>query len=842
MPAHSESIRARLSFLEDEQSREPDLMALLSHAADSDRMAKAMDLSRCPNQFMTLAAARKLDVLQQIVGAPSSLQKIDLSGLGLDNSHSPCLAAILRRPSLTDFAVERNALSEVGLLSLADALLALDGQTRLATLAVANQRTIISTLATTRLLDAMEATQSLCNLRLGTLRDDGVRKRHQALTMANTEAKRLRRQSEGGDSCTYSSDEPVSPSEARAPSVPVRTPRSVSKALLDRVSSIEAAVSSRIEDVTTIVDWVEEARRIATSSLSLGSGVGGQAANTDTTTYTMTGNAHWLRATDEERRAVIGSFASNVTVRTMIMANAGISDGLAVALGQMLAHNSTITRLQLESNSISSAGVEALASALRADTCALCELKLANQRQTYSQRSEESLAAALEFNTRLTKLTFDHRSTRARDLVRKFITRNEGIAREAMREHQRLSNSAAIIGPEDFTKSTSARRLFHHAPACLQPTSSSCSGAGRTPAAVPSAASSALSLDHTAVLHRARARRSKPLRRNAAVGVPTVAAGSKAHRPSSGAAEDTADDSAMVQTTVVVEKQVVEKCSSERATLDGPAAETAARERAVAKSVVVESATAPEAVNAKAMKAVKGATDESARGKVEEEAATSAATAATNATRLDAMRRGRAEVETARAEAVTITSEAPAVAERVGAREEAGGTAGGSTHAEAEQPALTLELTTTAVSFESHSTLPLGSALFGDLNLADGTVVNSAAVVAAINDEEYPQDVICEDPKLKLGTAQYLSCLPMCMRRLICLEYFLRAGARRPLLADRVGAMTSPSDGVAWRSDAASLAPSALEPRAREGLQLRRVPSISSTADTPTVRSDGGVV
>ena len=63
--------------------------------------------------------------------------------------------------------------------------------------------------------------------------------------------------------------------------------------------------------------------------------------------------------------------------------------------------------LNLESNRISTSGIEALAAALPSNT-SLRELKLANQSgQPYSQHAEEALAAALESNLSLTKLTLE---------------------------------------------------------------------------------------------------------------------------------------------------------------------------------------------------------------------------------------------------------------------------------------------------------------------------------------------------------------------------------------------------------------------------------------------------
>ena len=143
-----------------------------------------------------LSAEKKVEAISRLATAPPSLTHINLAGGGLDNSHAPLLAQMLRRPTLERANFERNGLSEVGLLELANALSeeAGDAAARaLSDLSVANQRAALSTLAITRLLDGMAARPSMTRLGLGQLRDDGARKRHQQVTMANTEAKRVRR-------------------------------------------------------------------------------------------------------------------------------------------------------------------------------------------------------------------------------------------------------------------------------------------------------------------------------------------------------------------------------------------------------------------------------------------------------------------------------------------------------------------------------------------------------------------------------------------------------------------------------------------------------------------------
>ena len=187
-------------------------------------------------------------------------------------------------------------------------------------------------------------------------------------------------------------------------------------------------------------DWAAEAARIAASEAhaygspeepeapkAAGASSSGRASQAEPTdgaaSYVMTGDKHWLSATADERSAVVSAFATNRCVRFVGLASAGVTDLLAQEWGTVLRSNDTIevlhvdsirytrymhcTRhmrcarhirftqvLNLESNTISSGGIEALAAALPLNT-RLRELKLANQRQTYSQRAEEALATAL---------------------------------------------------------------------------------------------------------------------------------------------------------------------------------------------------------------------------------------------------------------------------------------------------------------------------------------------------------------------------------------------------------------------------------------------------------------
>ena len=156
--------------------------------------------------------------------------------------------------------------------------------------------------------------------------------------------------------------------------------------------------------------------------------------------------ALWTRATEADRVAVVGAFGSNSVVQRVDMVNALAGDAIAQAWGGALKANSTLEALNLESNSISTGGILALAEGLR-ENSTLKELKLANQRANFTQQAEEALAEALEANLSVTRLTIDLRSKRARDVLNKFLQRNQERRRSLRKQSMEpIEESAVMVG------------------------------------------------------------------------------------------------------------------------------------------------------------------------------------------------------------------------------------------------------------------------------------------------------------------------------------------------------------------------------------------------------------
>ena len=460
------SILSRASTFEAAVSAsDPDVFDLLASVERGDAPNYELSAHR-QQQFAALSAVRKDEALARLAKAPPTLTAVILDNLQLGDVHAEMIANLIKRPSLLRLSLERNNLGEVSCLRIADALESTGGTGALEYLSVAEQRNALSTRATLRLLDAMSATPSLQKLGLGSLRDEAIRKRHQEVTMAAAERKReaRRKQLQLGETppSTPSASTSAATPRSERPAPTPTPPRRVSNALLGRINSLESVVGAVAEEALATVDWAEEARRIAASDTSSAPPLAGMPAaastsstSSDSSSYSLLGNGPWLKATEEEKRAVIDAFATNRSLSTVVMANCALSDALGVRWGRSLQTNRALTSLNLESNSIGSSGLEAVAEAMRqgGEELRLRELKLANQRIACGQRSEESIAEALEHCPSIVKLTMDLRSTRARDLINKYVTRHSEAERE---ENKRRRSSFAESIADAASVSTSA--------------------------------------------------------------------------------------------------------------------------------------------------------------------------------------------------------------------------------------------------------------------------------------------------------------------------------------------------------------------------------------------------
>jgi hypothetical protein len=122
----------------------------------------------------------------------------------------------------------------------------------------------------------------------------------------------------------------------------------------ERLKSRVSALPSVSIAGVNVADWGAEARRVASCVPLQYSAATTSDAQSKLENYILSGSALWGQATEAERRAVVEAFTTNSVVQRVEMVNALVTDTLGQAWGGVLSRNSSITALNLESNSISS--------------------------------------------------------------------------------------------------------------------------------------------------------------------------------------------------------------------------------------------------------------------------------------------------------------------------------------------------------------------------------------------------------------------------------------------------------------------------------------------------------
>lgn len=118
----------------------------------------------------------------------------------------------------------------------------------------------------------------------------------------------------------------------------------------------------------------------------------------------------------------------NTHVKKFSLAATRSNDPIAVAFSDMLKENKTLLSLNLESNFITGAGVQALVDALR-DNEALTEIKIDNQRQQLGTTVEMEIAKMLEENTGIVKFGYHFTQQGPRSRAAAAITKNNDLVR-----------------------------------------------------------------------------------------------------------------------------------------------------------------------------------------------------------------------------------------------------------------------------------------------------------------------------------------------------------------------------------------------------------------------------
>ncbi|XP_064168559.1 tropomodulin-3-like [Anguilla rostrata] len=119
----------------------------------------------------------------------------------------------------------------------------------------------------------------------------------------------------------------------------------------------------------------------------------------------------------------------NTHVKKFSLAASRSNDPIAMAFADMLRENRTLRSLNLESNFITSAGIQALVGALR-DNDTLTEIKIDNQRQQLGTTVEMEIAKMLEENRSILKFSYHFTQQGPRARAAAAITKNNDLVRQ----------------------------------------------------------------------------------------------------------------------------------------------------------------------------------------------------------------------------------------------------------------------------------------------------------------------------------------------------------------------------------------------------------------------------
>ncbi|KAG8463384.1 hypothetical protein KFE25_004895 [Diacronema lutheri] len=218
-------------------------------------------------------------------------------------------------------------------------------------------------------------------------------------------------------------DEAARPPLLAAPTLLVRTPR------IREGGEIVDSVLQRVR--ATRIDLDAESERIAHDLV-------------DEPSYIANSHTEINGMASEERCSLLRAFATNTTIRTLELANAGLDCAAATVLAQLLTAgpgaNLTLTALNVENNRIGTNGIIALAHMLPHNRT-LRELKIYEQRLAISSAAERLFAEQLERNTTLLNVTLRCRQLHVRMQIENWLMRNGELRRQrrltdAERDHR----------------------------------------------------------------------------------------------------------------------------------------------------------------------------------------------------------------------------------------------------------------------------------------------------------------------------------------------------------------------------------------------------------------------
>ncbi|KAM9488107.1 tropomodulin-4 [Clarias gariepinus] len=126
---------------------------------------------------------------------------------------------------------------------------------------------------------------------------------------------------------------------------------------------------------------------------------------------------------------IFHSMKNNTHVLSLSIAATRSNDPVAHAIAEMLAENSTLESLNIESNFITADGMMAIIKAMSGNTT-LAEIKIDNQRQKLGDSVEMEIAAMLERNPSILKIGYHFTQQGPRARAAMAITRNNDYFRQ----------------------------------------------------------------------------------------------------------------------------------------------------------------------------------------------------------------------------------------------------------------------------------------------------------------------------------------------------------------------------------------------------------------------------
>jgi hypothetical protein len=150
------------------------------------------------------------------------------------------------------------------------------------------------------------------------------------------------------------------------------------------------------------------------------------------TSIDLVGDKLFLAMKPDDRNAAARGLSSNAHVKSVKMTMLQLDDAFCCELAGALRTNSTIEKINLDSNKVGAAGIQALLGAL-AENSVVTELQVRHQAKPMPTSDEDSLLPLLGNNIALVKLGIDLRSPKVQRELDQKLSGNRDRQRQVRR-------------------------------------------------------------------------------------------------------------------------------------------------------------------------------------------------------------------------------------------------------------------------------------------------------------------------------------------------------------------------------------------------------------------------